>query len=135
MRYLKKEIPCDWCNAMFRPTKRNKKHSFCSRKCYIKWRVKNQVGITSPNWKGGKTKQGTEYTFILVSKGKYIGEHRLNMEKYLGRKLKADEIVHHKNNDPSDNRINNLEIMSRAEHARHHKPRIGIKGSAGKKSR
>jgi hypothetical protein len=38
------------------------------------------------------------------------------MEQYLGRQLTSDEIIHHINGDASDNRIENLEIMSRACH-------------------
>lgn len=44
-----------------------------------------------------------------------IDEHRLIMEKCLGRKLLRNEIVHHKDEDKSNNKLENLEIMSRAE--------------------
>lgn len=42
------------------------------------------------------------------------------MEKYLGRKLKDNEIVHHKNGNKSDNCIDNLEVMDKIQHLKLH---------------
>lgn len=53
-------------------------------------------------------------------------EHRLIAEAYLGRELKPTEIVHHRNGDGLDNRIENFKIMGASEHGREHAPLLGI---------
>lgn len=47
-------------------------------------------------------------------------EHRTVIERTLGRKLRTDECVHHKNGNKLDNRPENLEVMTRSEHMKHH---------------
>lgn len=50
----------------------------------------------------------------------YVLHHRVVVENYLGRMLEEWEVVHHRDGNKKNNNIDNLEIMSREEHARHH---------------
>lgn len=51
-------------------------------------------------------------------------EHRVVMEMLLGRKLTRDEVVHHRNGDKKDNRPENLEVMTRAQHIAEHRQQM-----------
>ena len=51
----------------------------------------------------------------------YILEHRKVMSEHIGRPLAKDEIIHHRNGNKSDNRIENLQIMTQSEHSKFHK--------------
>lgn len=74
-------------------------------------------------WKGGYWINKAGYKIIEVKRmGKRyrMREHRLIMEKHLGRKLSVSEELHHINGNKLDNRIENLRIMSKSEHAKLH---------------
>lgn len=82
-------------------------------------------GERHPEWNGGRILHG-RYWYIYspdhpnaTQKG-YVAEHRLAMERKLGRYLSRSEVVHHKNANPEDNRLENLEVFqTNAEHLRH----------------
>lgn len=99
-----------------------------SKKAYKKKYPKGRFGKLAANWKGGRriaNKAGYVYIYNpnhpSATKEGYVMEHRLVMEKKIGRFLKKNEIVHHINGDTKDNRIENLELMgSKKEHSRKH---------------
>lgn len=86
-----------------------------------------QHGENHPFWNGGKIRTHKGYIKIRCENhpsanahGYYVAEHRLVMEKHLGRYLKRGEIVHHVNGIKDDNRIENLKLMSKSDHDRFH---------------
>ena len=90
---------------------------------------KTKEKISLAKFKGGighKKKRADEYIAIYfpehpkANKEGYIMEHDLVMECVIGRHLKNDEVVHHKNHKRDDNRVQNLQLMTFKEHAGHH---------------
>ena len=92
----------------------------------LKVKVKSQKGRYSleknPNWKGGKHIENG-YVLVSIGNGKYKAEHILVMEKKLGRKLFSYETVHHIDETfegRSNNKDNNLQLVTKSDHVRHH---------------
>ena len=88
--------------------------------------AKNKKGSDAPRWKGGRFLNGYGYYEIHSPEhphcnGKdYVLEHRLVMEKKLGRYLDPEERVHHINGVRTDNRVKNLVVITRSDHAKIH---------------
>lgn len=86
------------------------------------------TGENHPKWKGGRYKTLQGYIYILKpehpfhNNHKRVFEHRLVMEKHLGRYLTRKETVHHVNEIKDDNRIENLMLFAnRGYHKAFHK--------------
>ena len=111
--YEKYKIICRICKKEFLPKRQKEGGIYCS------------VGCRSVSLKKDRIER-TGYWYKSVpnhpNAGKlgYVAEHRLIMEHYLGRILDKEEAVHHINGNKKDNRIENLQIMSKAEHSSLH---------------
>lgn len=93
----------------------------------IRCENKRRTGKKHPLWNGGIKIDKDGYILVWMKKHpykdsrNYIRKHRLVMEKKLGRYLKPREIVHHINENESDNRINNLMLFkNNSEHLKWH---------------
>lgn len=86
----------------------------CSHKC----RYAYKSGPRATKWKGGRTRVWSGHIQVLSKDHPFktarntVMEHRLVMEKHLGRYLTKNESVHHKNGIRDDNRLENLELWT-----------------------
>lgn len=108
------EGKCEWCDSPFtyRP---GKSRSFCSKTCASRARA-SKLPYRTVNRKGYVQIYQPDHP--NASKAGYVLEHRKAMAEHIGRPLLRTEVVHHKNGVKSDNRIENLELMTASEHSR-----------------
>jgi hypothetical protein len=92
------------------------------------------TGPKAAHWKGGRYLNSDGYVRVWApdhpsanGRGGYVLEHRLVMERRLGRLLRKDETVHHINGDRSDNLDENLQLRT----GRHGKGAALCCGSCG----
>lgn len=103
---------------------------YCSRKCANEMAKKSALRKARSNghWKGGLSASSNGYR--MLTSGPYAKRfkyhHRYVMEQHLGHPLDSNEIVHHVNGDKKDNRIENLELMTRSEHIQHHRDELRL---------
>lgn len=89
----------------------------------IQYLYRHSVGRNNSAWKGGRIADKSGYVLVHcpdhphANRNGYIREHRLVMEKNLGRHLLPDEVVHHKDENKQNNHPDNLELYTtNAEH-------------------
>lgn len=97
----------------------------CCKKCRDTGRQKEK----NPVWKGGRRinaagyvevrpEKNDEIGQIMKGRREYVPEHRLAVAHHIGRPLQTGEHVHHTNFVKTDNRIENLQVVTNDEHGR-----------------
>ncbi|GGP13518.1 HNH endonuclease [Oceanobacillus neutriphilus] len=127
---------CEVCSDFFLTKKSHlERRKTCGQRCsnarksiIYKGRLNpnfNNKGEESPLYKGPRI---NKYGYRLLCKPNhpnsdkrgYVLEHRYVLSEHLGRPLREDEIVHHKDGDKLNNDLDNLEIMDRSSHSKLH---------------
>ncbi|KKK92831.1 hypothetical protein LCGC14_2699000 [marine sediment metagenome] len=111
MRVMNKICSVDGCDSVMRGGK-----GLCSTHYQRLWRRGNLEVSNRPE---GTGTIGQGYLNFTIN-GRRISEHRLVVERFLGRRLSPKEYIHHINGDTLDNRIENLRIVTAKTHRSHH---------------
>ena len=86
---------------------------------------RNGEPIKTKIFKGEYIKDG--YKYVYTSKRHYEPEHRVVMERFLQRKLKPNEQIHHIDGNKLNNSPSNLRIVTRSEHMSIHRRNGDVK--------
>lgn len=135
MRLIAQEVGCSYSAVLharnkfgikIKETDGKKRHreydmSAVSKASYKKKYPNGRFGELASNWRGGRRPGGAKGAYIRVyvkehpfAVNGYVMEHRLVIEKSIGRYLTRKEQVHHRNGDKKDNRLENLELHADA---------------------
>lgn len=148
---MKVRYTCDWCGKEFERQEcymKGKKHSFCSRQCLWNFsnRSKNPDGYARLKDYTGMSRHMTKLNREMnpermnpdtraklreahLGKGECRGyskiygrrAHRVVMEQILGRPLRPEEVVHHRDFNRYNNAPENLQLFeNQAAHTKFH---------------
>lgn len=124
-----RDLTCVECGSSFRIRQiKTPMPRFCSSSCFMYWRNRDNPSLARDAGKKAGEYWASQRGTGDNSKG-YIKEnnrhqHRVVVERHLGRKLLPTEIIHHIDGNPKNNDWENLEITNRSDHIRHHLPEM-----------
>ncbi len=117
------ECICSYCGTEYMCSVRHGKKAVKPKKraCSDKCRGRLYSGENNQNWTGNRKVKQSGHILIYSpahpsAHHNQFAEHRLVMEKHLGRYLKKEEIIHHINGVKDDNRLENLCLCDIHEH-------------------
>ncbi len=134
MYYMLRDAGCVFIRKSRKPlseeSRKRKSEAQKGRKLSQKGKIAISIA-NSCNYNGlngfGHTKQHNKgYVLAYVPKHPkahkdgYVMLHTVLIERAIGRYLTENEVVHHINHDRSDNRLENLQLMSKHEHMSMH---------------
>jgi len=96
----------------------------CKRKYRVRKKKQKYCSPTCVNKGPGRMVNSSGYWMVLrrghpmARKSGYVLEHRLMMAESIGRMLTKEEVVDHINGDRTDNRIENLRILTASVHSK-----------------
>ena len=137
---------CRQCGEQYQPTRIRKKSVYCSAQCSGKSKsfplltpfavvkemyvekslttreIAKKLGTTWKRVSKALKDNGVEMKGGRRAKKRSCSKtYRALVEKKIGRPLKTEEIVHHLDCDPTNNKIENLAVVSRQQHGKLHK--------------
>ena len=119
-------LTCQHCGREFMARRKGARPlpQWCSQSCVIKANPRGPRFTRETGAPWAIELRGTGTRGYVKRDGQH--EHRVIMERVLGRKLTFKEVVHHKDGNKHNNDPSNLEVMTRAEHMRRHG--LGVPG-------
>ena len=105
------------------------KHKLNTTKYWLGKKRPDMLGSKNPNWKQVKGHYINTAGYRVLYRPKHqladkkgcVLEHHHIWFKNTGQKILPNEVIHHKNEIKTDNRFENLKLMTKKQHMQHHR--------------